>query len=142
MNYSTKNYSDQGGNRLVIGGTLELTKDATMTKNGVEVNLGGGGSPSTVAWGDVTGKPATYAPSAHTHVVADVTGLQAMIDGKSPTSHTHTIAQVTGLQAAIDGKLTAVKATATANSVATDAAGLVVDFNALLAKLKTAGLML
>lgn len=38
-------------------------------------------------------------------------------------------------------KLTATKATVQANSTATDVAGLVSDFNALLAKLKTAGIM-
>jgi len=37
------------------------------------VDQGGGVS---VAWGDVTGKPSTFPPSAHTHVIADVTGLQ------------------------------------------------------------------
>ena len=31
------------------------------------------------AWGDVTGKPSTFTPSAHTHPVADVTGLQARL---------------------------------------------------------------
>jgi ribosomal protein L35AE/L33A len=40
-----------------------------------------GGSVS-VAWGDVTGKPSTFPPSAHTHVIADVTGLQTALDGK------------------------------------------------------------
>jgi hypothetical protein len=41
------------------------------------------------------------------------------------------------LKTTIDGK----KAVTQANSVATDVAGLVADFNALLAKLKSAGLM-
>lgn len=36
----------------------------------------------TVTWTDVTGKPTTFAPSAHTHVIGDVTGLQAALDGK------------------------------------------------------------
>ena len=40
----------------------------------------------------------------HKHVIADVTGLQAALNGKAPLSHTHSIADVTGLQAAIDGK--------------------------------------
>ena len=34
----------------------------------------------TPAWGEVTGKPATFAPATHTHTIADVTGLQAIID--------------------------------------------------------------
>ena len=32
------------------------------------------------AWGDVTGKPSTFPPAAHTHDIADVSGLQAIID--------------------------------------------------------------
>lgn len=64
------------------------------------------------------------ANKAHTHAVADVTGLQTAFDGKQPkgdyatskalteglagkanTVHTHTIANVTGLQDALNGKL-------------------------------------
>ncbi|MEK8128357.1 hypothetical protein WMW72_10625 [Paenibacillus filicis] len=51
------------------------------------------------------------------------------------------IGDVTGLQAALNAKLTASKAATQANSAAADVAGLVADFNALLVKLKTAGLM-
>ncbi len=35
-------------------------------------------------WVNLGGKPTTFAPSAHTHVIADVTGLQTAIDGKQP----------------------------------------------------------
>jgi hypothetical protein len=62
---------------------------------------GGGGS---VAWDDVTGKPATFPPSAHNHSIAEVTNLQTTLDGKSNTGHVHAIADVTGLQTALDGK--------------------------------------
>jgi hypothetical protein len=40
----------------------------------------------------------------HTHVIADVTSLQAALDGKAPTAHTHTIADVTSLQTSLDSK--------------------------------------
>lgn len=67
--------------------------------------LSGGGS--SVSWGDITGKPTTFAPPVAT---ASVVG--------------------------------GVKQAATqANSTATDVAGLVTDVNALLAKLKAAGIM-
>ena len=36
------------------------------------------------AWSEIAGKPATYAPSAHTHAVSDVSGLQAALDDKQP----------------------------------------------------------
>jgi hypothetical protein len=39
----------------------------------------------TVAWDDVSGKPATFAPSAHMHDYA-------------PTSHTHTASEITDLK--------------------------------------------
>lgn len=64
------------------------------------------------------------ANASHTHTIANVTGLQAALDGKQPkgsyatttsltdglagkanTAHTHTIANVTGLQDALNGKL-------------------------------------
>lgn len=41
----------------------------------------------------------------HEHTIADVTGLQAALDGKANTSHTHGIPGVTGLQSALDGKV-------------------------------------
>lgn len=37
---------------------------------------------SAVAWGGVTGKPTDYPPSAHTHPIAQVDGLQDALDGK------------------------------------------------------------
>jgi hypothetical protein len=67
MSYNSKNYTEQGGEKTVIGGTLEIAEGASVTGLPVAAN------------------------------------------------------QV--------------------NSTATDAAGLVTDFNALLAKLKAAGLM-
>ena len=33
-----------------------------------------------VAWGSVTGKPSTFTPATHTHAIANVTGLQALLD--------------------------------------------------------------
>lgn len=47
----------------------------------LEIEQGGGGGP--VAWVDVTGKPAEFPPSAHTHVIADVTDLQAELDARA-----------------------------------------------------------
>ena len=43
-------------------------------------DMPGGGEAVDVAWADVTGKPSTFPPATHTHVVADVTGLQAIIN--------------------------------------------------------------
>ena len=71
MSYNTKNYTEQGGDKTVIGGTLEIKQGAS-----------------------VTGLPSSFTPAENQ-----------------------------------------------SDSTATTIAGLVVDFNALLAKLKAAGLM-
>lgn len=34
----------------------------------------------------LTGKPTTFTPSAHTHAISDITGLQASLDGKATTA--------------------------------------------------------
>lgn len=59
-----------------------------------------------VTWASITGRPATFAPSAHTHAQADITGLVAALAsintalaGRALTSHTHTKAQISGLDA-------------------------------------------
>lgn len=66
-------------------------------------------------WADVTGKPSTFPPSAHTHVIADTTGLQTALDGKQPlaTVLTNTTASFTTAQ---ESKLSGVATGATANS--------------------------
>lgn len=37
----------------------------------------------TPAWGSITGKPATFSPSAHTHPISEVTDLQTTLDAKA-----------------------------------------------------------
>ncbi|MCC3722174.1 head fiber protein [Staphylococcus haemolyticus] len=96
---------------------------------------GGGGS---VAWADITGKPATFPPvigtTATTAKAGDYVPAWSEITSK-PT----TFAPVPATASVVGG----VKAAATqAASTATDVAGLVTDFNALLTKLKAAGIML
>lgn len=36
---------------------------------------GGGGGGGSTAWDDITGKPSTFPPSAHTHTSSDITDL-------------------------------------------------------------------
>lgn len=62
------------------------------------------GTATSVPWSGVTGKPSTFTPSAHTHTIANITGLQNALNGKANSSHTHSIDNVTGLQSALDGK--------------------------------------
>ncbi len=46
-------------------------------------------------WNTLVNKPATFAPSAHTHAEADVTGLTAALAGKANSVHTHVLADIT-----------------------------------------------
>lgn len=41
---------------------------------------------ATLPWDRVTSKPSTFSPSAHTHPIADVTGLQARLDEADGTA--------------------------------------------------------
>jgi len=114
---------------------------ATVATSGAYADLTGKPTLFDGSWGALTGKPSTFTPSAHTHVIDDVTGLQAALDGKqaagsyataaqgalaasalqpgatipwsgvsgkpstfTPSSHTHLLADVTGLVAALAGK--------------------------------------
>jgi len=121
-----RNYTPTAGDKVVlalVGNTYiilgRIRNDPLQSTDG-----GGGGSePVSVTWSDVTGKPTTFAPSAHSHPIGEVTGLQTALDGKAPTSHSHTwseitskpttfapsahshpISEVIGLQTALDGK--------------------------------------
>lgn len=82
-------------------------------------DAGGGGGGGPVAWADVTGKPSTFTPSAHTHPTSDVTGLDTALAGKQPlaTVLTNTTAAFTTAQ---ETKLSGIAAGATVN--ASDAA--------------------
>lgn len=58
------------------------------------------GPPGTTAWDDLTGKPATFAPSPHAHPQSEVTNLVTDLAAKAPASHTHPASDITGLPAA------------------------------------------
>lgn len=44
----------------------------------------GSAAASSVAWADVTGKPTTFAPSAHTHTSADITDFASAVVAAAP----------------------------------------------------------
>lgn len=44
------------------------------------------------------------APLSHTHLIADTTGLQTVLDGKASVVHSHSISDVTLLQTTLDAK--------------------------------------
>ena len=65
-------------------------------------------------------------PTAHTHVIADVTSLQTALDGKAALAHTHAIADVTGLQTALDDNSNNLTKTARNDTASTITKGQVV----------------
>lgn len=121
MSYNTKNYTEQGGERTVIGGTLEIKEGASVT--GLSAN------PLLVATEETLGGVKAAAAGED-----DTVEVKIGEDGKlyAPTYPTDATESVSGLVK---------KAANQADSIAEDTATLVTDFNALLAKLKAAGLM-
>ena len=121
MSYNTKNYTEQGGEKTVIGGTLEIKEGASVT--GLSAN------PLLVATEETLGGVKAAAAGED-----DTVEVKIGEDGKlyAPTYPTDATESVSGL----------IKMAANqADSIAEDTATLVTDFNALLAKLKAAGLM-
>lgn len=81
----------QGPQGVPGTGSGDMLKSTYDTNNSGVVDFA-----ESVAWAGVTGKPSTFAPSAHNHAISDVTGLQATLDGKqaagsyAAASHDHT----------------------------------------------------
>ena len=69
-----------GANGVNGAGAGDMLTSAYDTNADGKVNAAD--AADAVPWAGVTGKPATFAPSAHDHAIADVTGLQVAMDGK------------------------------------------------------------
>ena len=122
MEYNAKNYMAQGGDRLVIGGTLEIKEGAS-----------------------VTGLPAATASAATEETLGGVLAAEKSesdtVEAKIGEDHKLYVPPYT-LPAAEAGTLGGVLLTANqAASTATELAGLVTELNTLLAALKAAGIM-
>ena len=111
MSYNAKNHTEQGGEKTVIGGTLEVLPGATIKADeGATVEGFGGGE--------------------YELPIATQTTLGGVKAGNSGPVRIDS-----------DGVVYLTTAGFQAESEATDVEGLVSDFNALIAKLKNAGLM-
>lgn len=158
MSYNTKNYTEQGGEKTVIGGTLEIKEGATVT--GMAANpltaataaaLGGIKAATAGAGDTVEAKIGAgsklFVPALTTATAEALGGIKAAAAGAGdtvevkigagsklfvPAYPSDATEEAAGLVKAAENQ---------ADSTAEDAAGLVVDFNALLAKLKAAGIM-
>lgn len=115
MSYNAKNYTEQGGEKTVIGGTLEIKEGASVM---------GLPFPELSAATETTLGGIKAATKTETDIVPAKIGADGIL--YVPTYPTVPEIPVAQNQAA---------------STAVDIAGLLSDFNALLAKLKAAGLM-
>ena len=112
--YNAKNYTEQGGEKTVIGGTLEILEGASVT------GLTSTAAPaSEAALGGVKAAAKTETDTVPAKIGSD--GILYV-----PTYPSVPEPSIAENQVA---------------STAEDVAGLLSDFNALLVKLKTAGLM-
>ena len=101
--------TDDGAGTYTVGGTTirGLTPQGQLpavAKKYVDDGLAGKANTAhTHPWAEVTGKPATFTPSKHTHTTADVTGLDTALAGKAASTHRHTWDQIDGKPATVSG---------------------------------------
>ena len=115
MSYNTKNYTEQGGEKTVIGGTLEIKQGAS-----------------------VTGLPSYTLPAATASALG---GVKAATKSEGDTVEVK-LGSDKKLYAPAYPVVPAFPVAATqGDSTADSVSALVTDFNALLSKLKAAGLM-
>ena len=122
MEYNAKNYRAQGGDRWVIGGSLEILEGASVT----------GLPPATVS---------AATEEALGCVLAAAKSETDTVEAKIGEDHKLYVPPYTlpaAEAAALGGVLLAANQAA---STATELAGLVTEFNTLLAALKAAGIM-
>lgn len=106
----------------IARGTLGLGTASTLN-----VPATGNAAAGEVVKGDDSRLSDARTPLTHSHIIADVTGLQTALDGKQAAGsyaasvHGHAIADVTGLTAALDAKLDDSQATAFGLSLLDDA---------------------
>ena len=122
MEYNAKNYMAQGGDRLVIGGTLEIQEGASVT----------GLPPAVVAVATEEALGGVLAAAK-----AETDTLEAKI-GEDHKLYVPPYTLPAAEAAALGGVLLAANQAA---SAAADVAALTADFNTLLVALKAAGIM-
>ncbi|KYG90022.1 hypothetical protein A0U40_09875 [[Bacillus] sp. KCTC 13219] len=80
---SNVNFSKIKMIRDALGSPIPQYFDVTQNKFVAKTSEGGGGGSGSTAWSDITGKPSSYPPSAHTHEIAEVNGLQGALTAKA-----------------------------------------------------------
>lgn len=98
LNTNAHGIPNIAGLQTALGG-----KEPAFSKN-TAFNKNFGSTSGTVCQGNDSRLSDARTPTAHSHAISDVTGLQTALDGKSDTGHGHVIGDVTGLQEALDSK--------------------------------------
>lgn len=78
----TGSYNDLSNKPALFSGSYADLAGKPVLFSGNYADLTGKPTLFDGAYSSLTGKPASFPPSAHTHVVSDVTGLQASLDNK------------------------------------------------------------
>ena len=86
------------GDKGDTGATGATGPEGPQGPQGVKGDTGATGASS---WADITGKPATFPPSAHTHPQSEVTNLTADLASKLPKSGDIMTGQLTSANSAI-----------------------------------------
>lgn len=58
---------------------------------------------ANVSWSAISNKPANFTPSAHRHVIADITNLQRELDSKASSNHSHAWNSITDKPTTLTG---------------------------------------
>ncbi|MPY08819.1 tail fiber protein [Moraxella catarrhalis] len=78
-------------NGIAFDGTQDITLPIPTT------------SPANVSWSAISNKPANFTPSAHNHVIADITNLQRELDSKANSNHSHAWNSITDKPTTLTG---------------------------------------
>ncbi|WP_335936633.1 hypothetical protein [Streptomyces sp. PTD5-9] len=135
----------------LTAGTHDDPHQAVVDITVIENGLGNGGA-QPIAWADITGKPSTYPPAAHTHTAADLT--DATTTGRSVLTATDQAAARTAIGAGTSSltlgttattaaagththTATSTTATAIGPGTATNVQGILAELAARIAALET-----
>lgn len=77
--------------RRINGIAFDGTQDITLP------------TTTNVSWSAISNKPANFTPSAHSHVIADITNLQRELDSKANSNHSHAWNSITDKPTTLTG---------------------------------------